>query len=166
MKKLKTSLKIDTKFTAEDWAGFQELMEKSNIQDKDVILRVLSMYTDPEERERQIKNLSVAYTKIADEILPELRRSQLKLTVDVIGKSDANYAVSSNDLQTELGRIALCSTLTMMQCKAASTKGTNFIQIAFAGSIIWECLLSTRKMDDALPVYKSQALDPILPRKL
>jgi Flp pilus assembly protein TadD/outer membrane protein OmpA-like peptidoglycan-associated protein len=98
MKKLKTSLKIDTRFTPEDWAGFQALMEKSNIQDKDVILRVLSMYTDPEERERQIKNLSVAYTKIAEEILPELRRSQLKLTVDVIGKSDAEIMqLASND---------------------------------------------------------------------
>jgi len=89
LKKLKTSVKIDSKFTPEDWAGFQALMEKSNIQDKEVILRVLTMYTDPEERNRQIKNLSVAFKQIAEEILPQLRRSKLKLTVDVTGKADS-----------------------------------------------------------------------------
>jgi len=88
IKKLKSNVKIDAKFTPEDWAGFQALMEKSNIQDKEVILRVLTMYTDPEERNRQIKNLSVAFKQIAEEILPQLRRSKLKLTVDVTGKSD------------------------------------------------------------------------------
>jgi len=82
-------VKIDSKFTPEDWAGFQALMEKSNIQDKEVILRVLTMYTDPEERNRQIKNLSVAFKQIAEEILPQLRRSKLKLTVDVTGKADS-----------------------------------------------------------------------------
>lgn len=88
LKKLKTTVTIDSKFTAEDWDGFQALMEKSNIQDKQVILRVLSMYTDPEQREREIKNLSVAFKSIAEEILPQLRRSRLKLTVDVTGKSN------------------------------------------------------------------------------
>ncbi|MFT3753960.1 MAG: tetratricopeptide repeat protein [Paludibacter sp.] len=92
LKKLKTSVKLDSKFTAEDWAGFQDLMEKSNIQDKQVILRVLTMYTDPEQREREIKNLSVAFKAIANEILPQLRRSRLKLTVDVTGKSDAEIS--------------------------------------------------------------------------
>ena len=92
LKKLKTSIKLDSKFTAEDWAGFQDLMEKSNIQDKQVILRVLTMYTDPEQREREIKNLSVAFKQIAEEILPQLRRSRLKLTVDVTGKSDAELS--------------------------------------------------------------------------
>jgi tetratricopeptide (TPR) repeat protein len=89
LKKLKTKVKIDSKFTPEDWEGFQALMEKSNIQDKQVILRVLTMYTDPEERNRQIKNLSVAFKQIAEEILPQLRRSKLKLTVDVTGKADS-----------------------------------------------------------------------------
>ncbi|MDX9920355.1 MAG: tetratricopeptide repeat protein [Paludibacter sp.] len=92
IKKLKTTVTVDSKFTAEDWDGFQKLMENSNIQDKQVILRVLSMYTDPEQREREIKNLSVAFKSIADEILPQLRRSRLKLTVDVTGKSDAEIA--------------------------------------------------------------------------
>ncbi len=87
-KKLKTTVKIDSKFTAEDWEGFQKLMENSNIQDKQIILRVLTMYTDPEQREREIKNLSVAFKEIAEEILPQLRRSRLNLTINVTGKSD------------------------------------------------------------------------------
>lgn len=91
-KKLKAGLKIDSKFTAEDWEGFQKLMESSNIQDKQVILRVLTMVTDPEQREREIKNLSVAFKAIAEEILPQLRRSRLKLTVDITGKSDAEIS--------------------------------------------------------------------------
>ena len=87
-KKLKTGLKIDSKFTAQDWEGFQKLMESSNIQDKQLIMRVLTMYTDPEQREREIKNLSVAFKSIAEDILPKLRRSRMKLTVDITGKSD------------------------------------------------------------------------------
>ncbi len=89
LKKLKTTVSVDSKFTAEDWAGFQKLMESSDIQDKQLILRVLSMYSDPEQREQEIKNLSVTFKSIAEDILPQLRRSRLKLTVDVTGKSDA-----------------------------------------------------------------------------
>jgi len=88
LQKIKENPAVDSKFTAEDWAGFQALMEQSNIQDKELILRVLSMYSDSEEREREIRNLSQAFTQIADEILPQLRRSRLNVTVDIIGKSD------------------------------------------------------------------------------
>lgn len=102
LKKIKTSVSIDSKFTAEDWDGFQKLMESSNIQDKQVILRVLTMYTDPEQREREIKNLSVAFKSIADEILPQLRRSRLKLTVDITGKSDAEIAQLANEDASKL----------------------------------------------------------------
>lgn len=101
-KKLKAGLKIDSKFTAEDWEGFQKLMESSNIQDKQVILRVLSMVTDPEQREREIKNLSVAFKAIAEEILPQLRRSRLKLTVDITGKSDAEISKLAKDDASKL----------------------------------------------------------------
>ena len=88
LKKLKANVSVDSKFTAEDWDGFQKMMEASDIQDKDLILRVLSMYQDPEQREREIKNLSSTFQSISSEILPQLRRSRLKLTVDVTGKSD------------------------------------------------------------------------------
>ena len=92
LKKAKVNATIESNVTAEDWAGFQKAMEASNIQDKELVLRVLSMYTDPEEREAQIKNLSAVYKTIADEILPALRRSRLILTTDLIGKSDEEIA--------------------------------------------------------------------------
>lgn len=79
---------VDGEITAEDWEGFQRLMENSNIQDKELVLRVLSMYNDPEEREAQIKNLSAVFQNIAQDILPALRRSRLVLTTQLIGKSD------------------------------------------------------------------------------
>ena len=88
MKKAKTDAPLDTKYTAEDWEGFQELVSASNIQDKEVILRVLSMYQDPEEREQQIKNISSAFRELADGILPQLRRARMTINYDVVGRDD------------------------------------------------------------------------------
>ncbi|MBM6757622.1 tetratricopeptide repeat protein [Bacteroides mediterraneensis] len=88
LKKGKIETEVDTKYTAQDWDGFQELVSKSNIQDKDLILRVLSMYSDPEQRETEIKNISSVYKTLADEILPQLRRARLTANYDVIGRSD------------------------------------------------------------------------------
>jgi hypothetical protein len=79
---------IDAHYTAQDWDGFQRLVQASNIQDKDVILRVLSMYKDPEEREQQIRNMSEGFRELADGILPELRRSRLIINYETIGRSD------------------------------------------------------------------------------
>lgn len=90
-KKLKEAgvdIELKTKYTPEDWDGFKKLLEKSNIQDKELILRVLSMYNDPEVREREIKNLSEAFTSVAEDILPKLRRAKMTSNVDMIGKTD------------------------------------------------------------------------------
>ena len=75
-------------YTAEDWAGFQKLVQRSNVQDKDLILRVLSMHSDPVKREEEIKKMSAVYKSLADEILPKLRRSQLSVMVDSMGRTD------------------------------------------------------------------------------
>lgn len=88
LKKIQMKADVDTKYTAEDWEGFQELVSKSNLQDKEVILRVLSMYQEPEEREQQISNMSEVYTDIKESILPELRRARLIVNYEVIGRSD------------------------------------------------------------------------------
>lgn len=88
LKAHKLDADVDSKYTAEDWEGFQQLVSQSNIQDKDVILRVLSMYQDPEEREKQIRNLSAGFKELADEILPELRRARLTINYNLIGRSD------------------------------------------------------------------------------
>lgn len=79
---------IDAHYTAQDWEGFKELVEKSDFQDKDLVLRVLSMYPDPEQREREIKNISSVFSKLAEEVLPKLRRSRLVANVKIIGRSD------------------------------------------------------------------------------
>ena len=88
LKKLKMNANVDANYTAEDWDGFQQLVQASDIQDKDVILRVLSMYKDPQEREQQIKNISSAFRELADGILPQLRRARLTINYETIGRSD------------------------------------------------------------------------------
>ena len=96
---------VDAKYTAQDWEGFQELVKASNIQDKDVILRVISMYKDPEERERQIKNMSAGFRELADGILPQLRRARMTINYEVIGRDDdqimAQYKADAKQLSVE-----------------------------------------------------------------
>ena len=114
LKKNKVTNAIESNITAEDWEGFQKAMENSNMRDKDLVLRVLSMYSDPEEREAQIKNLSSVYGTIAEEILPALRRSRLILTTDLIGKSDDEIrALVANDpAQLSVEELLYAATLT------------------------------------------------------
>lgn len=98
LKKMKVDAPVDAKYTAQDWEGFQELVSKSNIQDKDLVLRVLSMYSDPEQREKEIKNISSVFSTLAEEILPQLRRSRLVANIEIIGKSDDEIsALAKND---------------------------------------------------------------------
>lgn len=92
LKRAKVNVPMSAHYTAQDWEGFQELVQKSNIQDKELILSVLSMYNDPETREREIKNISSVFSQLADEILPQLRRSRLIANIEIIGKSDEEIA--------------------------------------------------------------------------
>ena len=114
LKKAKIDAPIDAKYTAQDWEGFQELVSKSNIQDKELILRVLSMYQDPAQREQEIKNISSVYKTLADEILPQLRRSRLTLNYEIIGKSDEEIAklTSSNPSELNVEELLYAATLT------------------------------------------------------
>ena len=102
LKKIKLDANVDAKYTAQDWDGFQELVKASDIQDKDVILRVLSMYKDPEEREQQIKNISSAFRELADGILPQLRRARLTINYETVGRSDEQILQQINNDATEL----------------------------------------------------------------
>ena len=114
LKKNNIDADIDTRYTAQDWEGFKELVQKSNIQDKDLILRVLSMYSDPEEREREIKNISTVYRTLADDILPQLRRSRLTLNYEIIGKSDEEISTlaRTNANQLNVEELLYAATLT------------------------------------------------------
>ena len=114
LKKGKIDTNLDAKYTAQDWEGFQELVSKSNLQDKDLILRVLSMYNDPEQREAEIKNISSVYKTLADEILPQLRRARLTANYDIIGRSDdeINEAFNSDPKVLSVEELLYAATLT------------------------------------------------------
>ncbi|MDE5930726.1 MAG: tetratricopeptide repeat protein, partial [Muribaculaceae bacterium] len=92
----------------------QELVSKSNIQDKDLILSVLSMYKDPEQREREIRNLSSVFEQLADQILPQLRYSRITASIDVIGKSDEEISrlAASNPAELSVDELLYAATLT------------------------------------------------------
>lgn len=106
--------RLTANFTAEDWEGFKKLVAASNIQDKDLILSVLSMYKDPEQREREIRNLTSIFDQLAETVLPQLRYSRITASINVIGKSDeeieAAYAKDPKSLNIE--ELLYCATLT------------------------------------------------------
>lgn len=81
-------LNIDAAAYGEDWEGFKELVEKSDIKDKALILQVLSLYSNSAQRESEIKNMATVFNELKDEILPQLRRSQVVNTTDIQGKTD------------------------------------------------------------------------------
>ena len=114
LKKAKIDAPIDAKYTAQDWEGFQELVSKSNIQDKELILRVIAMYQDPAQRESEIKNISAVYKELANTILPQLRRSRLTLNYEIIGKSDEEISklASSNPSELNVEELLYAATLT------------------------------------------------------
>lgn len=117
---------LTSDFTAQDWEGFQRLVAESNIQDKELILSVLSMYKDPEEREREIRNLSSVFDQLAQQVLPQLRYSRLSATIEVIGKSDKEiqeaYANDPKSLSVE--ELLYAATLTDDNSKKAEIYST------------------------------------------
>jgi len=114
LSKRKIDVPVGAHYTAQDWEGFKELVSKSNLQDKDLVLRVLSMYSDPEQREREIKNISTVFRSLADEILPQLRRSRLTANIEIIGKSDEEISrlAQSNLKALNVEELLYAATLT------------------------------------------------------
>ncbi len=105
LKKTNLATSITGEYTAEDWEGFQKLVAASNIQDKELILRVLNMYKDPEEREEQIKHLSMGFQDLTKQILPQLRRARMIINYESVGRSDeeiaADYASNPQSLSAD-----------------------------------------------------------------
>ena len=162
LKKDKIEATVDTKYTAQDWEGFQELVSKSNIQDKELILRVLSMYQDPEQREQEIKNISSVYKTLADEILPQLRRSRLTLNYEVIGKSDEEISklAESDAKQLNLEELLYAATLTNDAAKkeAIYTKATqNFPNDYRAYNNLGKLAYQAGNLDKAENYFKKAA---------
>ena len=105
---------ITSSFTPEDWEGFKKLVEKSNIQDKDLILAVLEMYKDPNQREQEIRNMSGVFDELEKEIMPKLRYSKLQASINIIGKSDEEISklAASDPSQLSEDELLYAATLT------------------------------------------------------
>lgn len=116
-------IEITKQFTAEDWEGFKKLVEASNIQDKSLVLSVLSMYNDPQEREDKLRELASVFPVLADQILPQLRYSRITASIDVIGKSDEEIleVLSSNPGSLTVDEILYAATLTQDNNQKLST---------------------------------------------
>jgi tetratricopeptide (TPR) repeat protein len=127
-KKANINAPVSAHYTAQDWEGFKELVEKSNIQDKNLILSVLSMYKDSEQREKEIKNISSVFSVLADEILPQLRRSRLTANVEIIGKSDEEISklAASNPKSLTVEEILYAATLV----NSLTDKGTIYKKVS------------------------------------
>ena len=91
----------------EDWEGFQQLVSQSNLEDKDLILRVLSMYSDPAVRENEIRNMSQVFTALKGEVLPELRRARLIANVEFKNYSNEELLALLENNQSVLDEEAL-----------------------------------------------------------
>ncbi len=118
LKQTKVDAALDAHYTAQDWEGFQKLVAASNLQDKDVILRVLSMYEDPQEREQQIRNMSAGFQELANGILPELRRSRLIINYETIGRSDEQIKEQYKNDATKLSADELLYSATLDETPA------------------------------------------------
>lgn len=174
-KKEAIEAQLNTKFTPEDWEGFQEMMEESNIQDKELILRVLSMYSDPEVREREIKNLSEAFTVVAEDILPKLRRAKITTNVDLIGKTDEEIEALAESNPAALNPAELLYAATLTTDKNKQMKIYSSFQKVYpddwrgynnAGMV----LAQQGKFSDAKPLFeKAESLkndEPIIKNNL
>jgi len=174
-KKEAIEAQLNTKFTPEDWEGFQKLMEESNIQDKELILRVLSMYSDPEVREREIKNLSEAFTVVAEDILPKLRRAKITTSVELIGKTDEEIAALAESDPASLNPAELLYAATLTTDKDKQLKIYNSFRKVYpddwrghnnAGMV----LAQQGKYSDAKPLFeKAESLkndEPIIKNNL
>ncbi len=121
LKATKVETGIDAHYTAQDWEGFKQLVAVSNIQDKDVIIRVLEMYKDPEEREKQIRNMSAGFQELAQGILPELRRSRMIINYETIGRSDEEILKQYNADASALNIEELLYAATLVETNAEKT---------------------------------------------
>jgi Tfp pilus assembly protein PilF len=113
---------LTANFTPEDWEGFQTLVAASDIQDKELILSVLSMYKDPEQREREIRNMSSIFDQLADQILPQLRKSRITASINVIGKSDDEILSLLNSDPSQLSVDELLYAATLVNSNADKMK--------------------------------------------
>jgi tetratricopeptide (TPR) repeat protein len=161
----KTEGFFNNKTTAEDWDGFKAELEKSSVQDKDLILRVLSMYSDPEVREKEIKNMATAFEVLKTDILPKLRRSKFMVSVDKVGRSDeeitAQFKADPKALSIEELLYAATLTKDFNEKLAVYKKSLElFPKCIRAANNIGYCYIALGKADEAIAALEAaKALD-------
>ena len=151
---------FDSKTTAEDWDGFKTEVENSAMQDKDLILRVLSMYSDPEVREKEIKNMSAAFEALKTDILPRLRRSKMMVNVDKIGRTDDQIlaAMKSDPKVLNVEEMLYSATLTKdnnEKLKYYQIAAQNFPKCIRAHNNIGCTYMDLGKVDDAIAAFEA-----------
>jgi tetratricopeptide (TPR) repeat protein len=156
---------FDSKTTPEDWEGFKTEVENSSLQDKDLILRVLSMYSDPEVREKEIKNMSAAFEALKTDILPKLRRSKMVVDVEKTGRSDEEILAlaKSDPKELSLEEILYAGTLTQdaeEQLSIYKAALENYPKCIRAANNIGYALMAQGKTDEAIAAYEvAKAID-------
>jgi tetratricopeptide (TPR) repeat protein len=156
---------FSSKTTAEDWDGFKSAVEGSNIQDKDLILRVLSMYPDPEVRDKEIHKMSAAFESLKKDILPKLRRSKMTVAVDKIGRSDEQILaqINADPKVLSLEELLYAGTLTKdvnEKLKYYQITSDLFPKCIRAANNTGYCLLALGKADEALvALEKAKAIE-------
>ena len=151
---------FDSKTTPEDWDGFKTEVENSSMQDKDLILRVLSMYSDPDVREKEIKNMSAAFETLKTDILPKLRRSKMMVNVDKIGRTDEQIlsAMKSDPSVLSLEEMLYSATLTKdlnEQLKFYQVTAQNHPKCIRAHNDIGYTYMALGKVDEAIQEFEA-----------
>src|SRR5690606_32552403 len=175
LKELGVDVNLRTKYTPEDWDGFKEKLEQSNIQDKELILRVLVMYSDLEVREREIRNLSETFTELADKVLPELRRAKMLTNVELIGKTDEELMALAKSDPASLNPAELLYAATLFEDLNEQLSVYNSFQKVYPND--WRgpnnagyVLVKQMKYNEAKPLFeKAESLkndDPVVKNNL
>ena len=151
---------FDSKTTAEDWDGFKTEVEKSTLQDKELILRVLSMYADPDVREKEIRNISAAFESLKTDILPRLRRSKMMISVDMVGRSDEQILAQMKSDPKVLGleemlRAGILTTDLNEQLKFYQATSESFPKDIRAQNNIGYTYMALGKTDEAIAAFEA-----------
>ena len=169
MKQASLTQPVEANYTAQDWEGFQQMVAASNIQDKDVILRVLSLYKDPQEREQQIKNMSAGFRELADYILPELRRARLTINYETVGRDDQQIKdqLKADPTKLDIEEMLYAATLTDDNAEKESIyKQTAKLWDRDARAVNNLAMLAWQRGDYEEAqnlLYKAQAINPNCP---
>jgi tetratricopeptide (TPR) repeat protein len=156
---------FNEKTTPEDWDGFKSEVEKSTIQDKELILRVLSMYSDPDVREKEIKNMTAAFEVLKTDILPRLRRSKMSISVDLVGRSDEQILaqMKADPKLLSLEEMLRAGTLTTdpnEQLKFYQATAENYPKCIRAQNNIGCAYMALGKTDEAIAAFeKAKAIE-------